>query len=98
MHSTDDIKSLYSFLNQTPEGPLRKMLVGGKDFTDAHFRVLLKLAKGGPENEFIDCFTAENFGKLRLSTKEAVLKEGFWPVIKTKCSSLGLLGPATKAA
>jgi hypothetical protein len=96
MYSNEDISSLYGFLNQTPEGPLRKMLVGA-DLTEAHFRILVKLAKGADEAKFIECFNGDNMGQLRLSPKEAPLKDTFWPICKKKFSTLGLLR-ASKAA
>ncbi len=91
MYSNDDISSLHNFLSQTPEGALRKMLMGG-EVTETHFRVLVKLAKGGPEAEFIENFNSEGFGKLKLSTNENKVKDNFWPICKKKLSSLGLLG------
>lgn len=91
MYSNDDISSLYNFLNQTPEGALRKMLVGG-ELTDAHFRILVKLAKGAEEAKFIECFNAEDMGQLRLSAKELPLKDTFWQICKKKLDTLGLLG------
>jgi hypothetical protein len=96
MHSPDEIKSVCDFLKNTPEGSLRKMLVTG-EMTDAHFRILMKLAKGGPEQDFIDAFTKGDMGKLRLSSKETPLKDTFWDVCKRKWITLGLL-PAEKAA
>ncbi len=96
MHSPDEIKGVCDFLKNTPEGSLRKMLVTG-DVTDAHFRILMKLAKGGPETDFIDAFSKGDMGKLRLSPKEAPLKDNFWPICKKKLISLGLL-PVEKAA
>lgn len=92
MHSNDELSSLHSFLMHTPEGALRKMLIGGQDLTDLHFRILVKLAKGGSESDFIQCFEAENFGSLRLSPKESAVSENFWPIIKAKLKSLGLIG------
>lgn len=97
MHSNEDIANLYSFLKQTPEGALRKMLVAA-DLTDAHFRILVKLAKGADEAAFTECFNAEGFGQLRLSPKEIPLKETFWPICKKKVISLGLIGAEAKAA
>jgi hypothetical protein len=96
MHSPEEIKSVCDFLKNTPETPLRKMLVAG-ELTDAHFRILLKLAKGGPEADFVDAFGKEDMGKLRLSAKEAPLKDTFWPICKKKLVTLGLL-PVEKAA
>ena len=91
MYSSDEISSLYSFLKQTPEGALRKMLVGG-EMSDAHFRVLAKLAKGGTEEAFTQAFTSDTFGTLKLSPKESKVKENFWPVCKAKLNTLGLIG------
>lgn len=96
MYSNDEISSLYSFLNQTPEGALKKMLIGG-EMSDAHFRVLAKLAKGGNEASFTQAFISDNFGSMKLSPKEAKVKENFWTVCKAKLNSLGLIG-AQKAA
>ncbi len=97
MHTPEEIKLLCDFLKQTPEGNLRKMLVA-TDLTDAHFRLLMKLAKGGPEADFVEAFTKEDMGKLRLSAKEAPLKETVWPVCKKKLVALGLLPAEKKAA
>lgn len=96
MYSNDDISSLHNFLTQTPEGALRKMLMGG-ELTETHFRVLVKLAKGGAEADFIESFNAENFGKLKLSTNENKIRDNFWPICKKKVVSLGLIRQ-TKAA
>jgi hypothetical protein len=96
MHSPDEIKSVCDFLKNTPEGPLRKMLIGG-ELTEGHFRLLMKLAKGGAEADFVDAFTKEDMGKLHLSQKEAPLKDTFWAICKKKLMSLGLL-PVEKAA
>lgn len=96
-YSPDQIAGVLNYLKQTPEGPLRKMMVAG-DLTDAHFRILMKLAKGGPESEFIDAFTNENMAKLRLSPKEAPLKDNFWSICKKKLTGMGLLTAESKAA
>lgn len=97
MHAPEEIKSLYDFLKQTPEGSVRKMLVSA-DLTDGHFRLLMKLAKGGTESDFVEAFSKEDMGKLRLSPKEAPLKETVWPICKKKFISLGLLPADKKAA
>jgi hypothetical protein len=97
MHSIEDIANLYTFLKQTPEGALRKMLVAA-DLTDAHFRILVKLAKGADEAAFTECFNSEGFGQMRLSAKEIPLKENFWPICKKKVMALGLISAGQKAA
>ena len=91
MYSNDEISSLYSFLKHTPEGALRKMLIGG-EMSDAHFRVLAKLAKGGDEESFTQAFSSDGFGSMKLSPKEAKVKENFWQVCKSKLTTLGLIG------
>lgn len=96
-HTPDEIVSVYNFMKQTPEGNLRKMLVD-QELTDLHFRTLMKLAKGGPEADFIEAFTQESMGKLRLSAKEVPIKEKFWLVCKKKLIVLGLLSKVTKQA
>ena len=96
-HTPEEILSVCQFLKQTPEGNLRKMLVDAQ-LTDAHFRLFMKLAKGGPEADFVEAFTNENMGKLRLNAKENPLREVLWPVCKKKLTALGLLPAAAKAA
>ncbi len=95
-YTPDDALSVCNFIKQTPEGNLRKMLVGA-DFTDPHFRLLMKLAKGGPETDFADAFVNDTMGKLRLNPKEAPLKDNFWAICKKKLVTLGLLTNKTAA-
>lgn len=90
MYTDQDISGVLSFIQSTPEGNLRKMLVGA-DLTEVHFRLLLKVAKGGSEADFISAFQAETLPKIRLSPAEIKIKEGFWGVCKKKLGSLGLL-------
>ena len=97
MFANDDVVNFHGFLKQTPEGALRKMLVNG-DMTDAHFRLLIKLAKGADETTFVECFMNDGFGQLRFSPKEAPLKETFWPICKKKVTSLGLITESKAAA
>lgn len=96
MHAESDIKSVYNFLKDTPEGPLRKMMVGG-DMADVHFRVMMKIAKGCSEAEFLEHFNAESMPKIRLAANEMTLKETLWPIAKRKWMELGLLGPAQES-
>lgn len=97
MFSNDDVSNFHGFIMQTPEGALRKMLVNG-DLTDAHFRLLVKLAKGADEANFVECFQNDGFGQLRLSVKEMPLREHFWAVCKKKVLSLGIIGESKAAA
>jgi hypothetical protein len=99
-HAPDEVAGFHGYLVQTPEGPLRKMLLsaGKTPLTEPQFRLLLKLAKGCPEADFVKCFNEEGFGTLRLSTKEGALRETFWPMVKASAQSLGLLGAGQKAA
>jgi hypothetical protein len=96
-YSLDEIMSVCNFLKQTPEGSLRKMLVDAT-LTDAHFRLLMKLVKGGLEADFVEAFQSESMGKLRLNAKEMPYKEVLWPICKAKLFTLGLLPGAAKVA
>ena len=96
MYSTNDVSGVYSFLNTTPEGTLRKMLVGGK-FTEAHFRLLVKMSKNCKEPEFIEMFQNDGFDKVTVTPRETPLKEFFWSLCKDKLAGMGLLS-LTKAA
>lgn len=90
MFSKDDIVGVCGYLNSTPESVLRKMMVSGP-LTETHFRLLLKLAKGGSEEDFVSAFESENFGKVKLQTPEVKIKEFFWPICKKKLGEMGLL-------
>jgi hypothetical protein len=91
MYQESDIISVYNFLKDTPEGPLRKMLVGG-EMSEAHFRVLMKIVRGTSDTEFIEAFNSESIPKIRLSPAEMPLKETVWVMCKRKLVSVGLLG------
>lgn len=95
--SADTIKGIYEFLKHTPEGSVRKMLCTG-DLTDAHFRLLMKLVKGGPDTDFVDAFTKKDMGKLRLNPKESPLRDRFWDIVRARLSATGLLPTGGKAA
>lgn len=97
MYSHDDLKSLHGFLKATGEGNLKKMLVGGT-MTDAHLRILLKIARGVNEDEFITHFEADSFPKIKFNPAEAALKESFWKTCAAACAKVGLLTAAKKAA
>lgn len=97
MSAIYDGSLLHSFLVNTPEGALRKMLIAGP-FTDVHFNMLLKFAKNAPENEFCDHFYNGTFPKLKYNAKEIVLKEKFWEICVNALNQHGLLSPAQKAA
>ena len=97
MYSQSEIVSVLNFLKDTPEGPLRKMLVGD-GVSDGHFRILLKIVRSCSEEEFVDAFNNESIPKVRLSPAEYPLKEAVWSVCKKKLQTVGLLGPGDKAA
>ncbi len=97
MYSNDDLASLYMFLKNTPEGNLRKMMVSGK-MTDAHFRLLVKVAKGCSEADFINHAQNASLPKLKFSAAEIAIRENFWMVCFEVIVSLGLITPAAKAA
>lgn len=94
--SDETIKGIYEFLKHTPEGSLRKMLCTG-DLTDAHFRLLMKLVKGGPDADFVEAFHSGGMGKLRLNPKESPLRDTFWNIVRARLVATGLL-PSGKAA
>ena len=71
------------------------MLVGG-ELTEAHFRVLLKVAKGCSETDFISAFNNENL-PVRLSPKEKKVADSLWGICKGKLADVGLLGIAQAA-
>lgn len=100
MFAESDILSVYNFLKDTPEGPLRKMLVGG-EMNESHFKMLMKMARGCNQGDFVEALNNESIPKVRLTPAEIPLKETVWPICKRKLVSLGLLGaevPAPKAA
>ena len=96
MYSNNDVSGVYSFINSTPEGSLRKMLIGG-EFTEAHFKLIIKMAKHGSEPDFIEMFLADGFDKVKVTPREVPLKEFFWSICKRKFEGMGLLS-LTKAA
>ncbi len=99
MASHDDMVGLIDYLKSTPEGALRKMLVSGK-LTDAHFRLLMKLAKNSSEADFINAFEKEEIPKMKLSLTEHQIRETFWGPCKAAFMATGLLGqnPEKQAA
>ena len=96
MYSHDDLKTLHGFLKTTPEGGLKKMLIGGR-FSETHLRLLMKVIRAGGEAEFITHFEADTFPKVKMVAAELAIKESFWRTCAEACSKVGLL-TATKAA
>ncbi len=90
MYQDSDIMSVFNFLKDTPEGPLRKMMVGG-EMTDGHFRLLMKMVKSGGDSQFMECFQSEGMPKIRMTPQELAMKETIWPIAKRKWVELGLL-------
>ncbi|MCB0394226.1 MAG: hypothetical protein KDD25_06685 [Bdellovibrionales bacterium] len=97
MYSNEDVASVYGFLNNTPEGSLRKMLVD-KEFTEVHFRLMMKMAKNSSEADFIEAFQNESFPKFSMSANELKVKEKVWDLGKRKLASMGLLNLSQSAA
>jgi hypothetical protein len=97
MYSHDELKSLHGFLKSTGEGNLKKMLCGGR-MTDAHLRILLKVARAVKEDEFITHYEASTFPKVKMSPEEIGLKEAFWGIAMEACAKVGLVTAAKKAA
>ena len=92
--NTYDMPALHDFLTQTPEQGLRKMLVDGKNFTDVHFNMLLKIVRGGSREQFAEWCEKNDFPKIKFSANEIKLKESFWQSCIKVCDSRGLLTPA----
>jgi hypothetical protein len=90
MYSDTDIQTVFSFLKDTPEGPLRKMLVGG-EMSEAHFRLLMKVVRACSDSEWLEAFNGESVPKVRLQPAEYPMRETLWPICKRKLESVGLL-------
>ncbi len=97
MSSIYDGNLLYSFLTNTPENALRKMLISGP-FSDVHFNMLMKFVRNGSETEFCEHFYNGTFPKVKYNAKEIVLKEKFWELCTKALNQHGLLSPAQKQA
>jgi hypothetical protein len=97
MFSNDDLVSVYEFLKSTGEGNLRKMLVSGK-MTDVHLRMLLKVARGCSQSQFIEHCEKETLPKINFSAAESALRETFWMVCTNALMQVGLLQKQKAAA
>ncbi len=73
------------------------MMVGGR-MTPIHLGMLVKIARGCTEEEFVTHFEACTFPKVKFSGPEAALKEACYGVFAEACVKLGLLSQAQKAA
>lgn len=95
-----DVPNLYSFLHQTPEAGLRKMLVDNKPFSEVHFNMMMKMVRACNESQFTEHFDKADFPKCKFNANEINLKEKFWADAITCWNSRGLLTPAvaSKAA
>lgn len=95
-----DVPNLYSFLQQTPEAGLRKMLVDNKPFSEVHFNLMMKVVRACNEAQFTEHFEKQDYPKCKFNPNEIKLKEKFWADAITCWNSRGLLTPAvaTKAA
>ena len=95
-----DVPSLYSFLLHTPEAGLRKMLVDGKPFTEAHFNLMMKTVRACTESQFTEHFDKQDFPKIKTGPAELKIKEKFWADAVVTWNNRGLLNPAipTKVA
>ena len=90
MYSKEEFVSVHGFVKSTNEGNLKKMLVGAK-FTEAQFRIFLKIARACNETEFTDHATAGTFPKIKLNAQEVALKEGIWNASFEALAAVGLL-------
>ncbi len=92
-----DTSSLFSFLVNTPESGLRKMLLDPKAFTDTHFGLLLKVIRGCNEIQFSEHFVKTDFPKIKMTPNEIKIKEQFWKDAVGVLKSRGLLSPSDKS-
>lgn len=90
MFSHDELATLYGFLKSTSEGNLRKMVLGGQ-MTEAHFKMLMKVVRATTEPEFIQCFEAASYPKIKFTLPEHGLKEALWPICAAAFERVGLL-------
>lgn len=93
-----DLPGLYQFLAQTPEQGLRRMLIDGKSFTEAHFNLMIKVVRAGDEAKFCAHAEKADFPKVKMGPADLKIKESFWQSLETICNSRGLLTPVKKAA
>lgn len=91
MYSRNEINGVHEYLLHTPEGPLKKMLVGPK-FTENHLRMALKVARGCSAEEFATHWEAGTLPKMKWGNSELPLREGFWNEFGIVCAGMGLVG------
>jgi hypothetical protein len=94
MSQTYDVPNLYTFLTQTPEGGLRKMLIDNKPFSEAHFNLMLKIVRASTETQFTEHFDKQDFPKVKLNAADVKIKEKFWNEAMITWNNRGLLTPA----
>ncbi len=97
MYTSEEISTLYSFLKQTSEGNLRKMLVQGR-LSETHFSLLMKTVRHCPEAEFVTHFQNGTFPKIKLNAGEIAVKEHVWSISVGGFISMGLLQKQSAAA
>lgn len=91
MYSKDEMFGVHEYILHTPESALRKMWVNPK-FTENHFRMACKIARGCPPEEFAAHWEAGTFPKVKWGNAELPLREGFWAEFGKVCVALGLVG------
>lgn len=92
-----DTHSLYDFLFNTPQAGLRKMLVDGKNMTDVHCNLLIKIVKACSADQFGEHFDKQDFPRVRMTPAEDKIKEKFWGACTTTLLERGILQPALPA-
>jgi len=93
-----DYAGFHQFVTQTPEQGLRKMLVDGKPFSDSHLSLLLKIARGCSEADFVQHCEKKDFPKVKMGPAEQKIKDKFWDDCEKACSARGILQPSGQAA
>ncbi len=86
-----DVGNVFSYLLQTPEGGLRKMLIDNKPFTEVHFNLLMKVVRSSTPENFAIYWEKQEFPKVKMSPSETKLKESFWGDCFTTFQSRGLV-------
>ena len=93
-----DPHEIHGFLSQTPEKGLRQIMLDPKNFTEAHFNMLMKILRTCSKDTFVECFEKNEFPKIKFSPNELKLKETFWNACCSSLASKGIITPVDKAA
>src|SRR4051812_27320786 len=90
MADANQLVTVYDFIKSTGEGNIRKMMAGPK-MTPAHIGLLMRLVRSCKAEEFVKYFEAGSFPKIKFSSAEDAIKEGFWGTAWNSFAQLGLV-------